>query len=49
MKVTVCEMNDDPALFEKDWEGLVAHVRANAQRPRFAQRTAVCELVRRHA
>lgn len=29
MRVTVCEMNDDPALFEQDWEGLVKHVRAN--------------------
>lgn len=29
MKVTVCEMNDDPARFAQDWEKLVAHVREN--------------------
>jgi N-carbamoylputrescine amidase len=28
IKVTVCEMNDDPALFEQDWKRLVEHVRA---------------------
>jgi N-carbamoylputrescine amidase len=27
MKVTICEMNDDPRLFERDWERLSAHVR----------------------
>lgn len=29
MKVTVCQLHDQPALFEKDWQGLVDHVRAN--------------------
>jgi N-carbamoylputrescine amidase len=26
MKVTVCELNNDPALFARDWERLTAHV-----------------------
>jgi predicted amidohydrolase len=28
MKVTVCQLHDDPAGLESDWAGLVAHVRA---------------------
>ena len=28
MKVTVCEMNDSPGAFARDWERLVAHVQA---------------------
>ena len=28
MKVTVCQLRDDPAELESDWAGLVAHVRA---------------------
>ncbi len=28
MKVTVCELNDNPKAFAKDWEQLVAHIRA---------------------
>jgi N-carbamoylputrescine amidase len=27
MRVTVCQMNDNPVLFESDWEGLVEHAR----------------------
>jgi N-carbamoylputrescine amidase len=27
MRVTVCELNDDPAAFELDWQNLAAHVR----------------------
>jgi N-carbamoylputrescine amidase len=27
MKVTVCQLHDDPAAFERDWQQLVAHVR----------------------
>lgn len=29
MKVTVCELNPDPRYFERDWDHLVAHVKAN--------------------
>ncbi len=28
MRVTVCELNDDPEAFEKDWKALVRHVRS---------------------
>jgi N-carbamoylputrescine amidase len=28
MKITVCELNDEPAALARDWQGLVAHVRA---------------------
>lgn len=30
MKVTVCELSDDPRLLEKEWESLVAHVKWEA-------------------
>lgn len=28
MRVTVCELNDDPQIFEEEWQALAAHVRA---------------------
>jgi len=28
MKITVCELNDDPMAFAVDWEALAAHVKA---------------------
>jgi predicted amidohydrolase len=28
MKITVCELNDDPIAFEEDWQALTMHVRA---------------------
>jgi N-carbamoylputrescine amidase len=28
MKITVCELNDDPMAFAEDWEALAAHVKA---------------------
>ncbi|NIR50857.1 carbon-nitrogen hydrolase family protein [candidate division KSB1 bacterium] len=30
MKVTVCELSDNPNQFEKDWQALVAHVKTEA-------------------
>lgn len=32
MKVTVCELRNDPGDLERDWEGLTAHVRAERSR-----------------
>lgn len=29
MKITACELNQDPRYFEQDWDHLVAHVKAN--------------------
>lgn len=28
MKVTICQLNDDPAVFERDWAALVEHARS---------------------
>ena len=30
MKVTVCELSNEPVGFERDWQGLVSHVKAEA-------------------
>jgi hypothetical protein len=30
MRVTVCELNDDPTLFSEDWDKLALHVQSNA-------------------
>lgn len=32
MKVTVCELTNDPASFERDWQDLVLHVQSEASR-----------------
>ena len=30
MKVTVCELNDEPGAFQRDWERLISHVKTES-------------------